>query len=406
LKADATRSRLALTATAMIIGGLWSASAHADFEASGYVEPELRYFPENASEPKQNQVNLSIAAEVDFEWVWNRNDTQVIFTPFARLDWRDPKRTHWDVREAKFLHVDGDFELRLGVDKVFWGVTEAVHVIDIVNQTDTIENVDGEDKLGQPMASLAYSTDIGVFEAFVLPYSRERPFAGRGGRPRPDFNIDADNPIFESEAENWHTDYAFRWSHYIGAWDFGVSHFGGTGRDPLFVPALKNGVEPVLRPFYPQIQQTSVDIQATIDALLYKFEGFTRNELGERYYQASGGIEYSFYGVFGTPADIGIVAEYIYDSRGRTMATTPFANDAFIGLRWSGNDTQSTAVLAGSLVDVETGAMSIGVEAETRLGQNYFISVETRWFANVPDDDILATTADDGFVQVRMQRFF
>ena len=45
--------------------------------------------------------------------------------------------------------------MRLGLRKVYWGVTESQHLVDVINQTEGVENLDGEDKLGQPMLNLA-----------------------------------------------------------------------------------------------------------------------------------------------------------------------------------------------------------------------------------------------------------
>lgn len=382
-----------------------AAAEDMEFDFSGYLEPELRYFIEDGSDPAQPDYNFSLSANAEFEWTWGR-DRQLVINPYGRLDQHDPKRSHFDFREAKYLHVfPNDWEVRVGLDRVFWGVTEAAHLIDIINQTDQVENVDDEDALGQPMVKLAIPSDIGLFEFYALPYFRERTFASRKGRPRGDFLIDVNNAAYESAAEEWHTDFAARYSHYFGPVDIGISHFSGTGRDPLFRPQMRAG-EIVLQPFYAQVEQSSVDIQATLGPTLYKFEGFSRNEFGERYYAASGGIEYSFYQLFETDADLGVVLEYIYDSRGRNGATTPFANDIFGGLRWALNNEQSSTVLFGSIVDVESGSMSFGLEAETRFREDYFISLESRLFANVADDDLLKQSSDDGFIQLRIQRFF
>jgi len=396
------------TVCAVIAVGLAVPHAFAqqtEFNFSGFIEPELRYFVEEGSDPAQSEYNLSVSADAEFEWTWGR-DRQLVINPYGRLDQHDPDRTHFDFREAKYLHVlPNGWEIRLGLDRVFWGVTEAIHVIDIINQTDQVEDVDDEAALGQPMAKLAIPTDLGLFEVYVLPYFRERTFAGRKGRPRTDFLVDVDNPAYESAAQQWHTDFAVRYSNFVGAFDFGVAHFSGTGRDPILRPRIRNG-EVVLQPFYAQIDQTSVDVQATIGPTLYKFEGFTRNEFGQRYYAATGGIEYSFYQIFDTDADLGLVLEYIYDSRGRNAATTPFANDVFGGLRWALNNAKSSAVLLGSIVDAESGSMSIGLEAETRYRDNYFVTLEARLFSNVASDDPLDQSSDDGFIQLRIQRFF
>jgi hypothetical protein len=74
--------------------------------------------------------------------------------PFFRVDQRDSNRTHFDLRELNWLAVIGALEFLLGVSKVFWGVTEFVHLVDIVKPGRRGENIDGEEKLGQPMAKL------------------------------------------------------------------------------------------------------------------------------------------------------------------------------------------------------------------------------------------------------------
>ena len=80
------------------------------------------------------------------------------FAPFFRYDNTDSRRTHADLREAYLLLFgeigEGEWELRVGVDQVFWGVTESQHLVDIVNQVDFVEHPAGEAKLGQPMVQL------------------------------------------------------------------------------------------------------------------------------------------------------------------------------------------------------------------------------------------------------------
>ena len=163
--------------------------------------------------------------------------------------------------------------------------------------------------------------------------------------------------------------------------------------------------DPVLIPYYAQMRQASVDIQATQSGWLYKFEGFWREQLNKEWFQATGGIEYTFYGVFGTPGDIGIVAEYIFDGRG-SKAPNPFNDDAFAGLRWTANDVASTTLLAGTIVDLDTQALAMSVEAERRLGDDYLVSLEGRFFGNVPVTDPLRSVSDDDLLRLRVARYF
>ena len=214
--------------------------------------------------------------------------------PYYLVDQHDNKRTHGDIRELSWIHAARDWELTVGFSKVFWGVTEAVHLVDIINQTDYVVNDDGEDKLGQPMANLALIRDWGVLDLFVLPYFRDRTFHGKQGRPRFGIPVDNNHIQYESSSKQKHVDFAVRWSHTIGDWDIGLAHFTGTSREPRFVFLPKN-INPVtLLPnatnqLYEQIHQTSIDLQATIGSWLWKLEAFTRSGQGDRFTAAAGG---------------------------------------------------------------------------------------------------------------------
>ena len=192
-----------------------------------------------------------------------------VLEPFGRLDASDEARSHFDLRALAWEGGVGDWEITAGFSRVFWGVTESQHLVDIVNQTDLVENPDGEDKLGQPMLKLGRVTSIGLFEAFVLPGFRERTFPGAGGRIRTPLPVDVDRPIYESSSENRHVDVAARWSNYFGPLDVGVSWFRGTNREPRLVPEQQGEVL-TLRPAYDLADQVGLDAQWTRDAWLWK----------------------------------------------------------------------------------------------------------------------------------------
>lgn len=389
---------------------LTSLAAAQDVDLKGFIEPEYRWFAEDPSDPRQSKGGFSIAAEATLEIEWDRGDHNIVFTPFGRIDAEDEERQHFDIRKLRYEGVFDHFELRIGLDKVFWGVTEFAHVVDVINQTDFVESIDAEEELGQPMVNLTIPTELGTLDIFVLPYFRERTFPSVTGRPRIDIRIDTSQALYEHADGDEHMDYAVRWSHYIGNVDIGLSYFEGTGRDPLFVmPAFIAPAEPTLVPYYAQIQQGSIDIQATLDAWLLKFEGLVRDEAGSEYILAAGGFEYSFYGLNtfwgGSGADLGIVAEYLYDDRG-AASPQPANNDLFAGLRLALNDEQSTAFLAGLGRDLDTDALSFRIEAERRLGADYFLTVELQILTDIPDASPLASFADDDFLQIRLARYF
>lgn len=363
---------------------------------SGYAGLEFRGFAQTASDSRQDHsTNFSFAFEPEYYHEWDKGDQSIAFVPFVRLDENDNERTHFDIRELTYLKVAESWELRLGIRKVFWGVTEFQHLVDIINQTDLVENFDTEDKLGQPMVNLALINDWGTVDLFVMPYFRERNFPGATGRLRTIPQIDKDRSQFESAAKEKHIDLAARYSHYIGDWDIGVSHFYGTSRDPRLILSTDNSGNPFFIPFYDIINQTSLDLQATKGNMLWKLEALHRSGQAQTYNAFAGGFEYTFVGIMDTPVDLGVLGEYHYDDRGESAATI-FEDDIATGARLAFNDAQSTEALFGLIWDRNTGGKFFNIEASRRLGDDFLLELQGRFFFNQKTSDpSIAFTKDD-----------
>ena len=374
-------------------------------KVTGSIGAEVRAYPLAPIYPGQRPQSAGLFGEVEYT-VQFRNNLRFTVKPFFRWDAADQERTHFDLREAYFLKVwkKPRLELRVGVDKVFWGVTESVHLVDIVNQDDGVENIDGEDKLGQPMVALTVPRKWGTVSFYFLPYFRTRTFPGRGGRLRAPLRVEPDTAIFgDSRLRHWHPDIAIRYSHTIKAFDIGLHYFRGTSRDPAFTFGF-NGREPVLRPVYEQIDQAGVDVQFTKGPWLLKLESIVRLRQKnavfreEDYVAAAGGFEYTFFRIFKTNADLGVLGEYLYDSRQR-RAGTPFANDVFAGVRLALNNPQDTQVLAGVIQDLRSPERSFFVEASTRIGTAWKLTVEARIFTQTrPPSPLFAIRRDNLFM--------
>ncbi len=375
-------------------------------EWSGYVSGEYRYFPEAPNDPRQHGNNLSFSAQPEYYTEWDDGRQSLTVVPFARWDQGDSKRSHTDIRELNWLTVSDSWELRVGIGKVYWGVTESQHLVDIINQTDFVENLDGEDKLGQPMVQLALIRDWGTVDLFVLPGFRERTFAGIKGRPRFQPRIDTGLTRYESAKQQRHIDYAARWSHYIGDWDFGLSYFHGTSRDPSFTPTLDAGGEIVIAPLYEIIDQFSLDLQATLGDWLWKLEAIHRSGQGDgNYAAATGGFEYTWVGLFDSSYDLGLIAELLWDERG-DQAPTLFNNDTMIGARFTLNDADSSELLFGVIIDNNDRSRMLNIEGSRRIGQRWKLSIEARAFANTPPDSLLYGMRRDDYLQLELARYF
>lgn len=398
---------------------LTSLAAHAAGEVgewSGFLELEIRAFASNGAFLGQDdEVTASAVLEPEYFRPWHNGRDRLVVRPFVRLDTADEERSHFDLRELYWQRSGKGWTLDVGVRKVFWGVTESAHLVDIVNQTDLVEDLDGEDKLGQPLVRLGLSRPWGQLELFLLAGFRERTFPGPDGRLRSGIAVDADAARYESAAEDGHIDGAVRWSHVLGDVDLGVSYFRGTSREPLFLVDLPSTAEqePVLAPFYPQIDQLGLDLQATRGAWLLKLEAIARWSNASQaptpgfddYLAAVGGFEYTFFDLGGSGLDLGILAEYLWDERGE-RATTPFADDLFVGSRLALNDVQSTALLVGAVVDLDSDATFINVEGSRRLGDRYELELRLRAFTGAEAGDPLASLQDDDYLELTLKRYF
>ena len=373
-------------------------------EVRGNVAGEYRAFFQDPLDERQHEGNGSLSAQVEMFAEWDDRRQMFAFTPFVRLDQHDDERTHADIRELTWLYVARAWELRLGIRKLFWGVTESQHLVDIINQTDLVENVDGEDKLGQPMINFALIQNWGTLDFFVMPYFRERTFAGVEGRLRTELRVDTDQAEYESSDEERHIDYALRWDHNIGVWDFGLSHFYGTSREPRLLLGSDDG-EPVLIPFYDLIHQTGLDVQATVGSWLWKFEGIHRIGQEETFNAVTAGFEYTFFGIFETPQDLGVLVEYLHDDRGED-APTPFEDDTLLGVRWVLNDEQSTEALFGVIMDSSGEGMALNLEATRRFGAHWKLNLEARGYMDTDSGDPLHGFRNDDYGQVELFYYF
>lgn len=381
-----------------------------EYEFSGVIAAEGRLFPNNERFDGQHSHNGSIYIKPEFYFEWDEGDQSFLFVPFGRLDQGDSKRTHLDIRELSYVKAAEAWELRVGLRKVFWGVAESNHLIDIVNQTDLVENLDTEDKLGQPMINLAIIRDWGTIDFFILPGFRERTFPGKSGRLRAPFRVDDSEEDYESAAKNKHVDYAIRYSHYFGDYDIGLYHFWGTSREPLLFPTLTSSNELVFGTRYDLIHQTGLDVQATKGNWLFKLEALRREGQAvafndDTFYATVGGFEYTFVGLKGTAMDLGVIGEYHFDDRGESFFA-PFNNDVFVGGRLAFNDAQDTQVLGGVIADLNGNANFFNIEASRRIGDRWKIEAEARIFFDVDRLDPFWSLDKDDYLQLELARYF
>jgi hypothetical protein len=407
---------IALTTTAMVGLAIPSNAMLQEWEIDFEASAELRTFLNDPILPEQLETfQPSFTLQQDIRRQSTDGKHQIVITPWMRLDGGDEERSHFDLREGYYRYnSDHNWSLSLGVEKVFWGKTESRHLVDIINQTDGVEDIDEEDKLGQPMAHFSYLSDYGTVDLYLMTGFRDRTFPGPEGRLRFSIPVDEDSPVFTRAGKRTAVDVAARYSHYIGNWDFGVAAFHGTSREPRLAVAVDGQS---LRPVYDEITQGSVDVQYTKGAWLWKLESIVRDGHGDTFFAGVGGVEYTLYQLFGQNWDLGLLAEYQYDDRDEGIVLEEFGattlapittanNDVFLGSRLALNDIQDTSALFGAIVDADDSSTGIFIEAERRIGNDWKAELETRLFINEEFENPAYVFRDDDFVTMRVTRYF
>lgn len=419
-------------------------------ELRGSVGLDTRFFTQTPVEPEQTdeQLSLNFSPEI----YWEGDDQSFLFKPYVRLDSVDANRSHVDIREAIYSTYYDSFEVKIGIGKVFWGVTETLNLVDVVNQNDAIDRFDENEKLGQPMLQFSTFSDWGNVELLILPFFRPVVFPGDKARFRPtpialsvlnpglsngmgpeyiDIKIDNSDPTYEAKNDESHIDLASRWTHSIDDWDVGLSWFNGTSRDssfnvPIEADILSTG-QVILKPFYPLINQFGIDTQYLYEDWILKLESINRTGDKIKDYTAFvTGFEYNFYGVHDSMVDVGIIVEYAWDSRDKLknlnadmsnlaeikhqIESNNFSmnrNNVSIASRFTLNDAESSELLIGTNQNLDyKNARTLFIDMSTRIGDATKISANATFiWSEDPLDPVYMFRKDD-HIQITAEYYF
>lgn len=330
--------------------------------------------------PFETQQKGYMAASLNSFYTYSEDENVWAAEAWLRLDPQDSDRNNLDIREVYWLHYGDVDEWQIGLARVFWGVTESAHLVDVINQTDRLEGIDGEDKLGQPMVHYTRYLEGGQFELFVLPYFRTQKVASQESRFALPFEIH-DSALFGSNAEQHHIDFAARYSQTVDALDFSFNIFKGTDREARFVLSDNQ-----LKPFYGQTAQLGLTAQYLWGSWAFKTEAKWQSREASTLYNlnkevvraAVTGFEYTHVGVFGSQYDLGYIVEYQFDNRSRDQVLGQ--NDVFTGTRLAFNDSSSSEFIAGALVDLDDQSYSLRVEGSMRLSEQIKLELSSYLF--------------------------
>ncbi|MDQ7015899.1 MAG: hypothetical protein Q9N68_05915 [Gammaproteobacteria bacterium] len=381
----------------LLLGCLTLSSAQGEW--FGQVGLEQRLFFDSPQFAAQDQHNNSLYLQPQFSSPVGDNGL-LDFSAFVRLDSSDENRSHADLRELLYSWSGDSIELKAGVGKVFWGVTEAVHLVDIINQTDTLESLRGDAKLGQPMLALSLERDWGLLDAYLLPGFRKRTFASEKGRLRAELPI-SEKARYQSSDGAQHLDYALRYATSLDEWEIALSYFNGTDRTPQFLPQFSpTGLS--LIPYYAQLQQVGLELQWVQEAWLWKLEAVKRQQNQSDSHASALGFEYSWYGLFESATDLTLISEWLQDSREQSL----FGNDLMAGVRLTLNDEASSQLLFLLTHDLDNGEALLTLQGSRRLGEAFTLSLEGSAFINLDKGSPLYSLRRDDVVSAALAWHF
>lgn len=417
------RSRAVLLTSVLLGTGAVLAGPRPGLVIEESVSVQSRFFVEQGVQTPNHGQNSrgqsshwqnSVASDGDVSWANESGSFSFRAKPFVRVDGTDRHRTHADLRELYVSGIGNGFEVHAGLRRIFWGVNEFLHLVDVINQVDLVEDIDEEDRLGQPMLQVVVPRGRFTLEAFVLPGFRERRFPGRNGRLHGPLPISG-HAQYASHAGRRHVDGAVRLSASVGALDFGIGHFSGTSREPRLRLGMDRAGGLQLVPYYETIDQTSIDGQWLWSDWAFKLEALTRQGQGGRYRAGVFGFERTFVGALGR-GDIGWVVEALWDDRGRHAPAGHFEHDLALGFRITANDAADSTLLLGAIQDLRRDEHTLSLEASRRLGAAFKLALEARAFGSHAHGTALTTLSDpdyktafldsDDYVQLEISTFF
>ena len=378
-------------------------------EFSGFVGAEARLFANSAIHDGQKDHSASLVAQPEFYYEWDSGSSFTL-VPFYRLDSADPERTHFDLRELTYLWLKDDFELRVGVRKVFWGATEVVHLVDVINQTDLVENPDTEDKLGQPMVNLsvvhATGASVDLFPAALFPGADVSRPARAAAQPA----CGGHGPGAVSKAPRKS---GTRTGRRVTATRWATSISGciiSWGREARADARSRAPTDRETRFWFRCTSRSTrpgLDATYVLGEWLWKLEALYRSGQGNRdFFSWTGGFEYTFTRIWETRRWTWACC---WKASSMSGAETPRRRSSTIspaGCRLTLNDPESTELLFGWVQDLKSDARFLFLETSRRFGDHWKLTVELRTFFSQPAEDILFDQRADDFLQAELAYYF
>lgn len=377
------------------------AAADSDWRFSGEASLALRLYPRA---PVDDQEHLGPGLRLAPEWTWRGGDDLVRIEPLVQLENPGSGRSKAEFKELLWSRRLGETTLDIGITRVFWGVAESRHLINLINPPDLAVDYTGETTLGIPLLRLDHPTDLGRVELILAPEARDPRFPGQRGRPRTSLPVQDDVSHPDGRPLAWAARLTLDGD---GAYDAHLYHFQGLDREAVLTPRFPPAGPPdALIAHRHAIRQWGADLQAPIGSFLFKAEALVRSGYSRSFGAVVLGGEYTWNGVADSPADLGLLLEYQWDNRPADAPLAPMRRALYTGLRLALNDPASTEMLFGVSHSLENSARIWRGEVRRRLGETWTVEARLDLFTQVAEEPALAGFERDSLLELRLARHF
>ena len=367
----------------MLLGAATSpARPEISVHVQGETSAEFRLYPDEASPGRDVEVDLTAQLELRAQ---DTRGWRALVMPRLQTDPADPAHLLWIPRQAWVEYRRGGFATRVGRQVLAWGSADIYRPVDVLSSLDLQRDAPRLERKGDWMLGATYSRPSYGIEAVYLPIlegidfpSAHSPWSMESILDRLDNTSDVigliDDPFLPTSA----TEHSFgaRSRITFGNTDLFLIGYTGIDRLPLLLVLgeCRPGPDcfPLVyrtRAIYLPMHLVGLEIQTVVDEVLVKLEAAFRDQtitdrrfarllqdFDEHSLQVVLGLDYLRQGVMGSPHDLGLVVEFLFDDSGNAedyLSFRPFQRDVAARLVWSFNDFDRTVIEAGWIQDLE-----------------------------------------------------
>lgn len=347
----------------------WQFKGNAALGARLYISP-------NEPTKESDRFALRLAPE----WRWAESGKTIVISPALYVEGANNGRTRFDLNELYFSTRMGETIIKTGISRLFWGVTESRHLVDVVNPPDLAHNYAAEQRLSTAMLYVTHPTPIGQLETLLLPWERDPKYPGTAGRPRTELPIN--NTVEHTNGTP--PAFAARLAISQGDYDTHIYFFRGLDRETVLAARTQGLAAPTeLTPTRRLVRQWGADLQVPTGNFLVKSELTYRSGYSRNFFSGVAGGEYALNGINGSVVDVNLLGEYQFDLRPADAPLTTPSHAVYGGFRVALNDAASTEFKFGVVAETASGARIWRGNASRRIAKNWTIEASMDVFDHV-----------------------